>query len=147
MKKFSISFNSIIEIYNDFISMIYILLITLIGWAFFLPALYFLLLSVFGLLLEIVKWDKTGYWTTYTFHMIFLELGRPIQLFVMPEHLGIQNLINNILNSSSVKISFITSLILGWIGLKLYSPLDSLKEGVWRKYNSSKERDKASICS
>lgn len=147
MKKFSISFNSIIEIYNDFISMIYMLLITLIEWALILPALYFLLLSVYGLLSEIVKWDETGYWTTYTFHMILLELGRPAQLFDMPEHLGIQNLINNFLNSSGVIISFIISLILGYIWLKLSSLLDSLKEVLWRKYNSSKERDKASVCS
>lgn len=75
--------------------------------------------------------------------MIFIELGDPIQIFVMPEHLGFQNLINNILNSSSVITSFIASIILGYIGLKL----DPLKERVWRKYNSSKERVSSSVCS
>lgn len=79
----------------------------------FLLTWLFLGLSILGVLCEIESWDKTGHWVTLTIYKIFAETGEPLSLFSIPNHLGIQNLLNKILFSSFPMSCFIAFLVLG----------------------------------
>lgn len=72
----------------------------------------FLGLSVLGVLGEIESWDETGHWVTLTVYKMFAETGEPLSLFSIPNHLGIQNLLNNVLFSSFPMSCFIAFVVL-----------------------------------
>ena len=72
----------------------------------------FLGLSALGVLCEIESWDETGHWITLTTYKIFAETGEPLSLFSIPNHLGIQSSLNNILFSSFPMSCFIALVVL-----------------------------------
>lgn len=75
-------------------------LIYLFSWGF-------LGFSILELLIEIESWDKSGHWVTETIYSSFMHAGKPLSLFSMPNHPGIQNLLNGILFSSFPIFCFI----------------------------------------
>ncbi len=78
------------------------------------------LVFVIGLGNEFIDWEKTGRWVTLTIHDGFNGTdGKPISLFSIPGHLGIQNILNKMLYSSYPLTFFILSIVLGYIALVL----------------------------
>jgi hypothetical protein len=75
---------------------------------------------IIGLGNEFIDWEKTGRWVTLTIHDGFNGTdGKPIPLFSMPGHLGIQNILNKMLYSSYPLTFLILSIVFGYIGLAL----------------------------
>lgn len=78
------------------------------------------LLFVIGLGNEFIYWEETGRWVTLTIHDGFNGAdGKPLSLFSIPGHLGIQNILNKILFSSYPLTFLILSVVLGYLSLAL----------------------------
>lgn len=85
--------------------MYFAVIIYLLSWLF-------LGLSALGVLCEIESWDETGHWVTLSAYKMFAETGEPLSLFSIPNHLGIQSLLNKILFSSFPLSCFIAFVVL-----------------------------------
>lgn len=90
-----------------FIGFIYIFSWLFFGW------------GILELLVEIESWDKSGHWVTETIYGSFMKAGEPLSLFYIPNHLGFQNLLNEILFSSFPIFCFITFLVIQLIAFAM----------------------------
>jgi hypothetical protein len=111
-----IEFNSIKNIMTDIINVFDKAIVYCIGICAGLSFLLFII----GLGNEFIDWEETGRWVTLTIHDGFNGTdGKPISLFSIPGHLGIQNILNKMLYSSYPLTFFILSIVLGYISLAL----------------------------